>query len=186
MPGRASDRGRGPPPPGRVGGVPCSPPPPSEPYVRLSPYTAQARHRHFRAKVRSLLSVHIDGWLRGSVYRDDPRIQLTPHTIASPLPAMAYLAHVSILSDWVSPYRAGYEFPVPFGCPPSLPGPSCPAGGFAAVAVGLLSCRVPSLLSTRPPSGLSRSASSRCDWGGRPFYSGVLVSSSGQEGFPDL
>ena len=32
-------------------------------------------------------------------------------------------------------------------------------------------------LSTRPPSGLSRSAQSRCDWGGRPLYSGALGSS---------
>src|SRR5205823_573303 len=48
---------------------------------------------------------------------------------------------------------------------PPLPLAYCPVGYL-------------SLLSIRPPSGLSRSASSRCDWGGRPFYSGVLVSSS--------
>jgi hypothetical protein len=40
----------------RVGGVPCGPPPPSEPCLRLSPYTAQARHpgQEPRSKITAL------------------------------------------------------------------------------------------------------------------------------------
>jgi hypothetical protein len=39
------------------------------------------------------------------------------------------LASVSILSDWVSPYPAGYAFPVPFGGWPSLLKQSLPSYG---------------------------------------------------------
>ena len=40
------------------------------------------------------------------------------------------LASVSILSDWVSPYPAGYGFPLPFGCWPSLLKQSLPPYGY--------------------------------------------------------
>ena len=40
------------------------------------------------------------------------------------------LASVSILSDWVSPYPAGYGFPVPFGGWPSLLKPSLSRYGY--------------------------------------------------------
>ena len=40
------------------------------------------------------------------------------------------LASVSILSDWVSPYPTGYEFPLPFGCWPSLLKQSLPSYGY--------------------------------------------------------
>jgi len=39
---------------------------------------------------------------------------------------VVHLAHVSRLSAWASPYLAGYGFPLPFGCQPSLLGPSVP------------------------------------------------------------
>ena len=39
------------------------------------------------------------------------------------------LASVSILSEWVLPYPAGYGFPVPFGCWPSLLKQSLPPYG---------------------------------------------------------
>ena len=40
------------------------------------------------------------------------------------------LASVSILSDWVLPYPAGYGFPLPFGCWPSLLKQSLPPYGY--------------------------------------------------------
>ena len=49
------------------------------------------------------------------------------------LPSLAgftRLASVSILSDWVLPYPAGYAFPVPFGRWPSLLKQSLPSYGY--------------------------------------------------------
>ena len=40
------------------------------------------------------------------------------------------LASVSILSAWVSPYPAGYVFPLPFGCWPALLKRSLPPYGY--------------------------------------------------------
>ena len=37
---------------------------------------------------------------------------------------------MSILSDWVSPYPAGYGFPLPFDCWPSLLKQSLPPYGY--------------------------------------------------------
>jgi hypothetical protein len=67
-----------------------------------------------------------------------PYLTYAAYSLPCPLSLVAYLTHVSNLSVWVLPYRAGYGFPLPFGSPPSLLGSSCPAGGFAVVAVGLL------------------------------------------------
>jgi hypothetical protein len=44
--------------------------------------------------------------------------------------------HVSILSDRVLPYPAGYVFPLPFGRWPSLLGRSCPTRGLTFLTVG--------------------------------------------------
>ncbi len=46
------------------------------------------------------------------------------------LPVFPCLVSVSILSDWVVPYPAGYAFPVPFGRWPSLLKRSLPLSGY--------------------------------------------------------
>ena len=48
----------------------------------------------------------------------------------SRLSVVTRLASVSILSDWVVPYPAGYGFPVPFGGWPSLLKQSLPPYGY--------------------------------------------------------
>ncbi len=53
-----------------------------------------------------------------------------PLRMISFLPVFPRLVSVSILSDWVVPYPAGYGFPVPFGCWPSLLKPSLPLYGY--------------------------------------------------------
>ena len=50
--------------------------------------------------------------------------------IRSRISVVTRLASVSILSDWVSPYPAGYDFPLPFGCWPSLLKQSLPSYGY--------------------------------------------------------
>ncbi len=52
-----------------------------------------------------------------------------PLRMISLLPVFPRLVSVSILSDWVSPYPAGYVFPLPFGCWPSLLKQSLPSYG---------------------------------------------------------
>lgn len=51
--------------------------------------------------------------------------------------------HVSILSDRVLPYPAGYVFPLPFGRWRSLLGRSCPTRGSAFLTVGSPTDRPP-------------------------------------------
>src|SRR5690242_19558396 len=80
--------------------------------------------------------------------------------------------HVSRLSAWVRPYPAGYGFPLPFGCWPSLLGPSLAHWGVARylrVAYWRDCAR-------QTPLGLPCSALPRCDWGGHSLYSGAVVS----------
>jgi hypothetical protein len=77
----------------------------------------------------------------------------------------AHQTHVSTLSGQASPYPAGYDFPLPFGCWPSLLGSSSPAGEFAFLTVGLL-------LGEQTSTGFPRSARSRRDRGGCLLYRG--------------
>ncbi len=53
-----------------------------------------------------------------------------PLRMISFLPVFPRLVSVSILSEWVLPCPAGYGFPVPFGCWPSLLKPSLPLSGY--------------------------------------------------------
>ena len=57
------------------------------------------------------------------------RLTCTSLCIRSSVAVFTRLASVSILSDWVSPYPAGYAFPVPFGGWPSLLKQSLPSYG---------------------------------------------------------
>src|ERR1700694_460227 len=82
------------------------------------------------------------------------------------------LSQVSTLSGRSRTYPAGYEFPIPFGGWPSLPGTSLPR---RRVRPPLRSAYWQSQTAT----GLSCSAPVRDERGGCLFYSGVEVSSQG-------
>jgi len=98
--------------------------------------------------------------------------------LCSPFLSPDPLSHVSPLSGWVSPLTrpdpAGYGFPVPFGCWPSLLGTSSPPG-----VLVFPHGRPTDIQGTRPifhcqtPKGLSRSASIECSRGGRSLYAGA-------------
>ncbi len=62
--------------------------------------------------------------------RRGARLTCTLLCILSRFFVFTRLASVSILSDWVSPYPAGYGFPVPFGGWPSLLKQSLPPYGY--------------------------------------------------------
>ena len=57
---------------------------------------------------------------------------------SSPYPVDPSPGHVSTLSGWVSPYPAGYGFPVPFGCRHSLVGRPIPLRHGLYLTVSLL------------------------------------------------
>ena len=57
---------------------------------------------------------------------------------SSPRPCDPSPGHVSTLSGWALPYPTGDEFPVPFGCRPSLLGRPVPRGHRLSLAAGLL------------------------------------------------
>ena len=62
--------------------------------------------------------------------RRGARLTSTLLCILSRFSVFTRLASVSILSDWGDPYPAGYGFPVPFGCWPSLLKQSLPSYGY--------------------------------------------------------
>ena len=103
---------------------------------------------------------------------------------------VVHQAHVSRLSPGQTPYPAGYGFPSPFGCWPSLLGPSFPAAEFRPSCVGPTG---------RPPdsNGVSTFRTEEMRSGGMPsLLRGRLVSShdcstasrfnAGQEGLHPL
>jgi hypothetical protein len=93
----------------------------------------------------------------------------------------AHLVHVSTLSGWVSPYPAGYGFPVPFGCRPSLLGPS---SSHRRLGHSLRSADS----AYRPPRRLRWGShvphEGSNGWGGCLLYSGVAVSAHGARRHP--
>ena len=109
------------------------------------------------------------------------RVHLTFPSICSrcSVPRVGHPTHVGTLSGWVLPYLAGYGFPLPFGCQPSLLGPSYSRWrlyrpcSWPTLRVQC-TCRVGIILYWTP-SGLPRSAPLRCDRGGCPLYPGALV-----------
>ncbi len=62
--------------------------------------------------------------------RRSARLTCTILCTLSRVSVVTRLASVSILADWVSPYPAGYAFPLPFGCWPSLLQQSLPPYGY--------------------------------------------------------
>ena len=62
--------------------------------------------------------------------RRGARLTSTLLCIRSRFSVFTRLASVSILSEWGDPYPAGYGFPVPFGCWPSLLKQSLPPYGY--------------------------------------------------------
>ena len=65
-----------------------------------------------------------------SFIRRSVRLTSTILCTLSIVSVVTRLASVSILSDWVLPYSAGYDFPMPFGCWPSLLKQSLPPYGY--------------------------------------------------------
>ena len=100
--------------------------------------------------------------------RRSARLTYTRLCIRSRISVVTRLASVSILSDEVSPYPAGYGFPLPFGCWPSLLKQSLPPTDMCR------RCRWPTGL-RQTVWGLSRSASSSYDRRRRPLYRGEAL-----------
>src|SRR4029077_15539319 len=77
-------------------------------------------------------------FISGSVCRAIGSHLTCPSDFDSPFGSrrVVHQAHVSRLSPEQTPYPAGYGFPSPFGCWPSLLGPSFPAWGLRPSYVG--------------------------------------------------
>lgn len=78
------------------------------------------------------------------------------------------------------PYPAGYGFPLPCGCRPSLLGSSCSRWGVGP-PLRLADWEIDP---SQTPSGFPRSALWRCDWGGCSLYPGAVASAPWAFGYP--
>jgi len=113
----------------------CCPSLPSEPCLRLSPHTAQADHYH---PCCPIAAAPVCLFISGSVCKSTGLHLTCPSDFDSPFGSrqVVHQAHVSRLSPGQTPYPAGYRFPLPFGCWPSLLGPSFPAEELCPSCVG--------------------------------------------------